>query len=207
MRVRVDRRAVAQIGDRHEIGWQVATEQLTHVGAAAQAVIAGAALRRARHADAIADLHAPHFGSDGFDDADAAMALDQRHRHSALTPARPTAAGCVVAAAGGAGLDAEHGADVRITEIAGLGAHDHLAAADRPQPYILQRGAARPVPREIQARNVRLVMTAGRLTLCETRADEPSANASAAAAAAAAVLFFSNPRREMPLPAVISPLN
>ena len=78
VRVRVDGRAVAQIGDRHEIVSADCAQELAHVGAAAQAAIAGAALRRARHADAIADLHAPHFGSDGFDDADAAVSLDER---------------------------------------------------------------------------------------------------------------------------------
>ena len=79
VRVGVDRRAVAQVGDRDEVRRQIASEQLADVGAAAQAVVARAALRRAGHAHAVAHLHAPHFRADGFHDADAAMALNQRH--------------------------------------------------------------------------------------------------------------------------------
>ena len=45
----------------------------------AQTPVAHAAMRRAGHADAIADLHAAHLGADGLDDADAAVALDDGH--------------------------------------------------------------------------------------------------------------------------------
>jgi hypothetical protein len=79
VRVGVHRRAVAHVGNRHEVGRQVAAEQLTDIGAAAQAVIAGPALRRPRHAHPIADLHAAHVGAHGLDDTNAAMALDERH--------------------------------------------------------------------------------------------------------------------------------
>ncbi len=141
VRVGVDRRPVTQIGDRYEIGRQVTTEQLTDVGASAQAVIAGAALRRARHADAIADLNAAHFGSDGFDHTDTAVALHQRHR--IRVDASQTHRRLIRRwSRGRSGLNPEHGADVRITEVARLGADDHLASADRSQPHIVQRGAA-----------------------------------------------------------------
>ena len=79
VRVLVDGRAVAQFGHRDEIVGADGAQELTHVGAAAQAAVAGAALRRTRHADAIADLHAPHLGPHGLDDADAAVPLDDRH--------------------------------------------------------------------------------------------------------------------------------
>ena len=63
--------AMSAIGTRVAVG-----QELAHVGAAAQALIAAAALRRARHADAIADLDASDLRTDGFDDADAAMTLN-----------------------------------------------------------------------------------------------------------------------------------
>ena len=80
VRVRIDGRAVTHVGDRHEIVRALTAEELAHVRAPAQALIAGAALRGAGHADAIADLHAAHLGPDRFDDAHAAVALDERHR-------------------------------------------------------------------------------------------------------------------------------
>ena len=79
VRVLVDGRAVAQFRHGDEIVGADGAQELTHVRAAAQAAIAGAAVRRARHADAIADLHAPDLGSHGLDDADAAVALDDGH--------------------------------------------------------------------------------------------------------------------------------
>ncbi len=57
----------------------LASEKLAHVRASAQALIAGAALRGAGDANAIAHLHAAHFRTDGFDNSDAAVALNQRH--------------------------------------------------------------------------------------------------------------------------------
>jgi hypothetical protein len=45
-----------------EIVGTLTAKELAHVGAPAQALIAGTALRGARHADAIADLHAAHSG-------------------------------------------------------------------------------------------------------------------------------------------------
>ena len=72
MRVLIDGRAIGEIGDRDEIVGTDRAQELAHVGAAAQAAIARAAVRRAGHADAVADLHAPHVGPDGFDDADLA---------------------------------------------------------------------------------------------------------------------------------------
>ena len=79
MRVGIDRRAVAEISDRHEIASEVTAEQLAHVRASAQAVIARAALRGPRHADSIADLDSPHLRTDRFNDAHTAMTLDERH--------------------------------------------------------------------------------------------------------------------------------
>ena len=79
VRVLIDGRAVGEIGDRDEIVGADRAQELAHVGAAAQTAIARAAVRRARHADAIADLHAPHLGPHGFDDADAAVTLDHGH--------------------------------------------------------------------------------------------------------------------------------
>ena len=87
VRVGVDRRAVAHVGHRHQIVRALAAEELAHVAAAAQALVAGAALRRARHAHAVAHLHAPHLGAHGLDDADAAVALDERHRVEAAEAA------------------------------------------------------------------------------------------------------------------------
>ena len=67
MRVFVDRRAVAQVTDRDQVRGTDAAQELAHIAATAQALVAGAALRRARHADAIAHLHAPHFRPNSFD--------------------------------------------------------------------------------------------------------------------------------------------
>jgi hypothetical protein len=78
VRVRIHGCAVLQVAHCDQIGRQIATEELTYVGAAAQTVITGAALRSARHADAIADLHAAHFGANCFDDADTTVSLNQR---------------------------------------------------------------------------------------------------------------------------------
>ena len=73
MRVLVDGRAVGEVGHGDEV---LIKEEGALIGAAAQALIAVAALGRAGDADAIADAHAAHFGSNGFDDADAAVSLD-----------------------------------------------------------------------------------------------------------------------------------
>ena len=141
MRVRVHGSAIAQVGDRRKVTGEVPPEQLAHVRASAQAVIAGATLRRARHADTIADLHAPHFGADRLDDAHAAVALDERHVVGVGTgEARVRGRGR--AAGWRRRLNAEDRADVGVAEIARLGADDDLPAGDRPQPYLLQRRAA-----------------------------------------------------------------
>ena len=127
VRVRIDGRAVTHLGDRHEIVRALTTEELTHVRAPAKALIAGAALRRAGDAHAIADLHATHLGADSLDDADAAVALDQRHR------AQPSAE---------VGSEPEDDAGVRVAEIGGFRADDHLTAADRTKRQVLERRAS-----------------------------------------------------------------
>ena len=86
VRVGIHRRAVAHVRNRDEIVRALTTQELAHVGTAAKALIAGAALRRAGHAHTIAHLHATHFGTDCLDDAHAAVALNQR-------PASPCASG------------------------------------------------------------------------------------------------------------------
>ena len=127
VRVRIDRRAITHVGHRHEIVGTLTAEELAHVRASAQALIAGAALRCAGDADAIAHLHAAHLWPDGFDDANAAVALNERHRAQASAEVRS---------------ETEHRAGIRITEIGGLGADDDLASANRPQRQILKRRAA-----------------------------------------------------------------
>src|SRR5688572_3188866 len=102
MRVRIDRRPVAHLGHRDQILRTLPAEELTEVGAPAQALIAVAALRRARDAHAIADRDTPHLGADRFDNADAAVALDEYR----VIPPR--------------GAEAEHGADVGVTEVGRL---------------------------------------------------------------------------------------
>jgi hypothetical protein len=116
VRVCEDGRAIAHVGERDAIVRAVSPQKLARVGAPAQALVAVAALRRARDAHAIANGNPSHFGTDGFDDADAAVALDQRR------VVRPR----------GAGLKTEHRADVRVTEIRCFSADEHLPAADRP---------------------------------------------------------------------------
>ena len=70
-RLRVHRRAVAHVGDRSEI---IAAQcELTHVRAAVHALIAGTALRRPGHDDAIANDDASHLGADSFDHAEATV--------------------------------------------------------------------------------------------------------------------------------------
>ena len=141
VRAGVHGRAVAHVGDRHEIVRPLAAEELAHVGAAAQALIAVAALRRARHADAVADLHAAHLRPHRFDDADAAVSLNQRHlRHRAAEHAR----------------QAEHVGRVRVAEVGRFGPDDDLPSADRPQRQLLKRrpagaGAARHPPAKLAA--------------------------------------------------------
>ncbi len=133
VRVGIHRRAVAHVGDRHEVVWPLPSEELAHVGAAAQALIAGTALRRPGDADAITDLNAADFRSHRFDDTDAAVAIDERHpRHrSREHPGQ-----------------AEHGRGIRVAEVRRFGPHDDLPSADRTQRQLLQRrppraGAAR----------------------------------------------------------------
>ena len=126
VRVRIHGRAVTHVGDRHEIVGALTAEELAHVGAAAQALIAGPALRGAGHADAIADLHAAHLGPDRLNDAHAAVALDERHRGEASAEIRP---------------ESEHGAGIRVTEIRGFGADHDLPSTDRSQRQVLNGGA------------------------------------------------------------------
>jgi hypothetical protein len=97
------------------------------MSAPAQALIAGAALRGAGYADAIADLHAAHLGPDRFNDAHAAVALDERHRGEASAEVRP---------------ESEHGAGIRVTEIRGFGTDYDLPSTDRSQREVLESGAA-----------------------------------------------------------------
>ena len=120
--------------------------------APAQAPIAGAALRRAGDADAIADLHAPHLGADGLDDADAAVALDDRHVVHLAHAGRRRERDGRRRGRSGRRLEAEHGAHVRVAEVRGLGADHDLAAADRPQRHLLRASSVpAPSPREIHA--------------------------------------------------------
>ena len=136
MRVRIDRRAVAEISDRHEIASEVTAEQLAHVRASAQAVIARAALRGPRHADSIADLDSSHLRTDRFNDAHTAMTLDERHIvrvGSGQAGVRGSGRTCC----GRSRLNAQNGADVRVAQVAGLGTDDDLPTSDRAQAEVL----------------------------------------------------------------------
>jgi hypothetical protein len=78
-------------------------------------VIAGAALRRAGDADAIANLNAADFRSDRFDDADAMSRISA----IALALTLATNAAWFVAVAAAPQPDTKRGANVRVTQIAG----------------------------------------------------------------------------------------
>ena len=145
MRVLVHGRAVAQFRHGDEIVSTDGAQELTHVRSAAQAAIACAAVRRARHAHAIADLHAPDVGAHRLHDADAAMSLDDGHVvHPARAIRRRERRRRRCGSCCRSRLNAEHGWHVRITEIGGLGAHDHLAAADRLQHDFFEPRARGP---------------------------------------------------------------
>ena len=90
--------------------------ELTVVRTALQALIALAALRRARDDDAIADLDALDHRADGLDDAEAAVVRDLR------APDR---------------VGAERAAHDRVARRHGQGADDHLPRIDRQQPHLL----------------------------------------------------------------------
>jgi hypothetical protein len=82
VRVGVDRSAVAQVGHRHQIVGPLAAEELAHVAAAAQALVAGAALRVPGHATRMPHLRAATSGPQ--------RPSNQRRRRRALesTPSR-----------------------------------------------------------------------------------------------------------------------
>src|SRR4029434_9250920 len=78
MGVLVAGRAVAQIPDRDKVVRTDGTQELAHIRTSPDAAIARATLRRSGNADAIADLNTTHFRTDGFNHADAAVALNHR---------------------------------------------------------------------------------------------------------------------------------
>ena len=134
MGVLVDGGAVRAVSHGDEVGWALAGEELAHVAAAAEAHVASAALGSAAEDDAIAHAHAADFGADGFDDTDAAVALDERH----FVDAR---AGGTRGVCGRGWLEAEHGAGVRVAEAGGFGADLHLAAGDGAEGEGFELGA------------------------------------------------------------------
>ena len=71
--------AIAHLGNRDKITRQVPAKQLTHICTAPKAVVARAALGRARDAHTIPNLDPPHLGSDRLHHANAAMSLHEGH--------------------------------------------------------------------------------------------------------------------------------
>jgi hypothetical protein len=151
MRVGVHRRAVGHVGDGDEIGGTLTAEELAHVGAAAQALIAVAALRCPRYAHAIAHLHATDFGANGLDDPDAAVALNNRHvvqsrcgGAGSRRGRRPSGGGIRCRLRRRARLQAENGTDVGVTQVGGFSANEDLTAAYRSQRQLVQRRSTGP---------------------------------------------------------------
>ena len=117
--LRVDRRAVAHLGERRKRldARRIREErELAVVGAAVQALIALSALRGAGDDDAVADLHALDHRAHRLDDAEAAMVRD-------------------LGAADRVG--AERAAHDRVARRHGRGADDDLPRIDRQQPQLL----------------------------------------------------------------------
>ena len=186
-----------EIGDRDEIVGADRAQELAHVRAAAQAAIARAAVRRARHADAVADLHAPHLRPDGFDDADAAVTLDDGHVVDA--PLCSAAARARRGTAAPAARSAAAAAPGRARPARACSRDSWLRCARRTWRPLIGRSTAScnvvrpgPSPREIHALKRRCVTTAGAwpnaLRVCASSAAPP---------AAAAALSRSKLRREI----------
>ena len=130
MRVEVHRSAVAQLGNRDNIARQVPTEQLTHICTAPQAVVARAALGCARDAHTIPNLDAPHLGSDGLHDTNAAVSLHEGHVIRVRT-GEADGSGIALTRCRRCGLQSKYGSDVRVAQVAGLSADDDLSTRDR----------------------------------------------------------------------------
>ena len=79
VRIGIHRGAIAHLGNRDKITRQVPAKQLTHICTAPKAVVARAALGRARDAHTIPNLDPPHLGSDRLHHANAAMSLHEGH--------------------------------------------------------------------------------------------------------------------------------
>jgi hypothetical protein len=119
---------------------------LAHVRTAAQTLITAAALRRPRHADAIADLHAPHLRPDRFDDSHATVALDgaARHRTTATgrySAGRRTSGGTAATSGRRRCLQRQDERHVRVAQVRGFGANNDLPAGNGTERQFLQRGA------------------------------------------------------------------
>lgn len=106
-------------------------------------------MRRTGHADAIARLNAPDFGTYRFHNSDTAVALDERHTgHRKEGGGNRAGRGAFPACGRGrwteAGLrKSQHIAGIGITKVGCFRAYDDLAAADGPKRQILEGGASR----------------------------------------------------------------